>query len=106
MSSGEVFGKSYAPAGYERIHEEGVGNCLSHAIARQVVGGTRLAAQIRHDVCDWMESHLTKAAQQGGRCAPSNEHRMMTSEERDQIMPSHAYDDDETLAYIRRMRQQ
>lgn len=90
------------PSGFERVRESGDGDCLFHCIARQALGDTRLAAQARRELCDWMEAHLPPSARAAGRSGLSDLHSRMIWEQRQELWA--ADDDAPALQYIQQMR--
>lgn len=88
-----------------RVREAGDGDCLFHALARQCLGDTALAPQLRAEVCDWMCLHLLPSKIQRGESHLTAQHLEEIASSMSDIIDPYR-DDASVLEYICGMRRQ
>jgi len=86
------------------VQEAGDGDCLFHALARQLLGDASLAQRARQEICQWMEQHLLPSQISSGHSNLSAFHRAEIQREMSDIVDLHG-DDGPILKYINKMRQ-
>ncbi|CAE8661766.1 unnamed protein product [Polarella glacialis] len=87
----------------QRVSETGDGDCLFHALARQCLGSSTRAPEVRAAVCGWMEQHMLPSAVRRGLSDLSPQHRDEISRTMSDVVDFNG-DDDKLLCYVQRMR--